>query len=388
MEGKPKRIVLLGTTWPFRPGGIATFNERLARAFMQAGHQVVIYTFSLQYPSFLFPGKNQFSDQPKPADLDIHIRVNSIHPLNWIAVGRELRKMAPDLLIVRFWIPLMAPALGTIARIVRGNGKTRIIALTDNVVPHEKRLGDRFLTRYFVRSVHGFVTLSAKVTEDLRRFVPKAPACFTPHPLYDNFGAAIPRRESLQHLQLDPEFRYLLFFGFIRDYKGLDWLLEAFADPRLRKYKLKLIVAGEYYTSSEKYDQMIADLNLADHLVLHTDFISDEQVPDYFGACDLVVQPYKSATQSGVTQIAYHFEKPILVTNVGGLGEIVPNGKVGYTVSPHPSAIADAIVDFYEHDRYDRFVEEVRQEKSRFSWDKMVDAFDRIDEEVSKNLLI
>ena len=383
-----RRIVLLGTTWPFRSGGIATFNERLARALIFEGNEVVIYTFSLQYPGFLFPGKNQYSDQPAPNDLDIRIKVNSINPFNWISVGRELRKLSPDLLIIRFWLPLMAPVLGTIARIVRKNHHTRIISLADNIVPHEKRIGDFLLSKYFVGSVDGFITLSHKVLDELKRLRPSVPVFYTPHPIYDNFGQALSREKALQNLNLDPNFRYLLFFGFIRDYKGLDWLLTAFAEPGMRNFPVKLLVAGEYYTSSQKYEEIIRVNHLEDHVVLHTHFIDDSMVPSYFGAADMIVQPYKSATQSGVTQIAYHFEKPILVTNVGGLGEIVPHGKVGYSVAPDPEAIAEALIDFFENVRMDEFIQHIRIEKIRFSWKSMVETFERLDNEILKNRLI
>ena len=388
MTSEKKKIVLLGTTWPFRPGGIATFNERLARALINEGHDVTIYTFSLQYPGFLFPGKGQYSDQPAPKDLVIRIAVNSVNPFNWISVGRELKKLAPDLLIIRFWIPLMAPALGTIARITRKNLHTRVIALADNIIPHERRIGDLLLTKYFIHSIDGFVTLSHKVLDDLKRLRPSAPVLYTPHPLYDNFGKAVSRKDALKQLGLDPEYRYLLFFGFIREYKGLDWLLTAFADERLRKFRLKLLVAGEFYTSSEKYDAIIRENNLEDLVVLHTEFIRDAMVPFYFSAADLIVQPYKSATQSGVTQIAYHFEKPMLVTDVGGLGETVPNRKVGYTVTPAPEAITEALLDFMENDRSDEFIKNVVTEKVRFSWERMVETIEKLDIEILKNRLI
>jgi D-inositol-3-phosphate glycosyltransferase len=383
-----KQIVLLGTTWPFRSGGIASFNERLARALMADGNDVTIFTFSLQYPGFLFPGKSQYSDQPAPEDLSIKIKVNSVNPFNWISVGREIRKLSPDLLIIRFWIPLMAPALGTIARLVRKNHHTRIIAMADNIIPHERRIGDLILTKYFVRSIDGFITLSHKVLEDLKKLRPTAPALYAPHPLYDNFGKAVSRDEALQHLDLDPEYRYLLFFGFIREYKGLDWLLTAFANPGLRKFRVKLLVAGEYYAAPQKYEEIIREKHLEEYVVLHTRFIDDKMVPYYFGAADLIVQPYKSATQSGVTQVAYHFEKPILVTDVGGLGEIVPNGKVGYTVSPDPESIAEALLDFLENNPSAEFIKNIKIEKIRFSWEKMVETFEKLDHEILKNRLI
>ena len=380
-----RKIILVGTTWPFRSGGIATFNERLTRAMIENGDEVTIYTFSLQYPSFLFPGKTQRSDQPAPEGLDIRIKVNSINPFNWLSVGKEIRQIQPDLLLVRYWTPFMAPCLGTIARIVRGNNHTKVIAIADNVIPHEKHFVDNTLTRYFTKYCHGFITMSRAVLNDLKYFRPLAPILYTPHPLYDIFGSIVPREEALKKLNLSSQFRYLLFFGFIRDYKGLDWLLEAFGDEKLRQFPVKLIVAGEFYTSSEKYLQIIRDKNLADHVILRTDFIADQDVANYFGAADMIVQPYKSATQSGVTQIAFHYNKPMLVTDVGGLSEIIPHGKVGYVVEPGPAAIAEAIFDFYENDRGEFFTGNVIREKEKFSWGTMVETIDIVMDKINKS---
>ena len=371
-----KKIILLGTTWPSRSGGIATFNERLTKALIENGDEVINYTFSLQYPSFLFPGKTQLSDQPAPEGLDIRIRVNSVNPFNWLAVGREIMRLKPDLLLVRYWTPFMAPCLGTIARIVRKNSYTRVIAIADNIIPHEKHFFDSALTHYFTRSCNGFVTLSRAVLNDLKKFRPLAPMIYTPHPLYDIFGKIVSREKAIKRLELNPDYRYLLFFGFIRDYKGLDWLLEAFGDEKLRSLPLKLIIAGEFYTSSEKYLKIISEKNLQDYVILRTDFIPDQDVANYFGAADMVVQPYKSATQSGVTQIAFHYNKPMLVTDVGGLAETIPHGKVGYVVNPGPEAITDAIWDFYSNARIDSFTANVIAEKEKFSWGTMVETIE------------
>ncbi len=379
-----KKIILLGTSWPFRGGGIATFNERLAKALAENGDEVIIYTFSLQYPSFLFPGKTQYSDQPAPPDLDIKVKVNSINLFNWLKVGREIRNLKPDLLLVRYWTPFMAPCLGTIARIARKNKHTKVIAIADNIVPHEKHFFDTFLTRYFTNSCNGFVTLSQSVLNDLKRFRPTAPMLYTLHPLYDIFGKSVTREKAIAKLELDPAFRYLLFFGFIRDYKGLDWLLEAFGDKKLRKFPIKLIVAGEFYTSSEKYLQIIKEKNLEEHVELRIGFIADQDIANYFGAADMVVQPYKTATQSGVTQIAYHYNKPMLVTDVGGLGEIIPDGKVGYVVKPNPKAITAAIYDFYEKDRNQFFTDNVIAEKEKFSWGTLVETIELVLEKSMK----
>jgi len=380
-----RKIILLGTTWPFRSGGIATFNERLTRALIDNGDEVVNYTFSLQYPSFLFPGKTQLSDQPAPEGLDIRIKVNSVNPFNWFSVGREIRQLKPDLLLVRYWIPFMAPCLGTISRIARRNDHTKVIAIADNIIPHEKHLIDNLLTRYFTDSCNGFITMSRAVLNDLKQFRPLAPMVYTPHPLYDIFGSIVPREEALKQLNLSADFRYLLFFGFIRDYKGLDWLLEAFGDQKLRRFPVKLIVAGEFYTSSEKYLQIIRNKNLTDYVILRTDFIPDHDVANYFGAADMIVQPYKSATQSGVTQIAFHYNKPMLVTDVGGLGEIIPHGKVGYVVKPGPEAITEAIFDFYNNDRNDFFTGNVISEKEKFSWGTMVETIEIVFDKIFKN---
>jgi glycosyltransferase involved in cell wall biosynthesis len=324
----------------------------------------------------------EFSDIPKRPKLDMSPFDRKVYLRR--RASRKIRKEKPDLLIVRYWIPFMAPCLGTIARIARKNKVTKVLTIADNIIPHERRIGDRLFTWYYTRSSDGFITMSKAVLKDLKRLRPGAPMAFTPHPLYDTFGKVVSREHSLKELKLSSNYRYLLFFGFIRDYKGLDWLLEAFADERLRKYPLKLIVAGEFYTSAEKYDQLIKEKNLSEHVIMRTDFIADNEVPYYFGASDMIVQPYKSATQSGVTQIAFNYNKPMLVTDVGGLGETIPNGKVGYVVDPGPDAIADAICDFYENDRREFFTQNVIAEKEKFSWGSMVETIGVVYEKILK----
>lgn len=366
------KVVILGSAHPLR-GGLASYNERLAREYMRQGHSVQIYTFSLQYPEFLFPGKSQYSDQPAPDDLYIHVKVNSVNPLNWLKIGKEIAALNADLLIVKFWLPFMAPCLGTIARRVKKNGKTKVISILDNVIPHEKRPGDMAFIRYFVNSVDGFIAMSDSVLTDLRKFDTEKPAVYSPHPLFDNFGESLTKPEAYEKLGLELSTEYMLFFGFIRDYKGLDLLLEAMADERVKNLNVKLLVAGEFYTDAKPYWDQITRLGIADKLILKTDFIPDNEVRNYFCAADLVVQPYKHATQSGVTQICYHFDRPMLVTNVGGLPEMVPDGKVGYVVAPEPKAIADAIVDFYANHRELRFRDNIRVEKKKYAWSNMLE---------------
>jgi D-inositol-3-phosphate glycosyltransferase len=372
------KVVIIGPAYPLR-GGLATYNERLARAFRAAGDEVRLVTFSLQYPNFLFPGQTQFSTEPGPTDLAIEVSLNSVNPLSWLAVGRRLRRERPDLVVFRFWLPFMGPALGTVARLVRGNGYTRVVAITDNVIPHEKRPADGPQTRYFLSACDGFVTMSRSVLADLQRLgFSKKPALYRPHPLYDNFGPAKPKADALAALGLAPEFHYVLFFGFIRAYKGLDILLEALADTRVAALPVKLLIAGEFYEDAAPYEALIQKFNLESRLVRATDFIPNEKVADYFCAADLILQPYKNATQSGVSQVAYHFGRPMLVTNVGGLAELIPAGVVGYVVPPTPAAIADALIDFYAHDREEAFAAGVRQERTKFSWEVMVAALKEV----------
>ena len=360
------KICILGPAYPYR-GGIAAFDERLAHELAAEGHQVELVTFTLQYPSFLFPGKTQYSEGPAPEDLQIERRVNSINPLSWLNAGKALRKKKADLVVIAFWMPWLAPALGTIARLC----KTTTVGIVHNLMPHERKPGASLFVRYFCNSMDRFVALSNSVAEDIGRFVPGRQVAVCPHPLYDNFGTSVSREEACTKLGLNPKDRILLSFGLIRDYKGLDWLLEAFASIKDRK-GMRLMVVGEFYTDGTKYHQLAERLGIDDEVIWKTEFVPDSEVKYYFCAADLIVQPYKSATQSGVTQIAYHFERPMLVTRVGGLAEIVPDGKVGYSVKPSPEAVADAIQRFMTNSP--DFTEGIREEKQKYSWTRMAEA--------------
>lgn len=367
------KIALIGPAHPLRGGGISTFNERLAIQLQKGGHDVTIYSFSLQYPSFLFPGKSQFTDEPAPAGLRIRSLINSINPLSWLRVGMLIKKERPELVIVRYWLPFMGPCLGTILRIVRQNKYTRILCIADNVIPHEKRPGDLQFTRYFIPPVHTFITMSRDVLKDLKGLTNK-PAVFIPHPLYDNYGESIPRTQALEQLKLQQDKQYILFFGFIRKYKGLDILLEAMGDERIKAGNIELIVAGEFYGDADLYTDIIKKNDLSNKVHLFTSFIPNHEVAQYFSAADVVVQPYRSATQSGITQVAYHFEKPMIVTNVGGLAEVVPDGQTGFVTSPEPKAIADAIVKFFSPGSIPGLEANLKKEKARYSWDVFVKA--------------
>ncbi|MEN6457296.1 MAG: glycosyltransferase [Prolixibacteraceae bacterium] len=370
-------VKIIGPAYPYR-GGLAAYNERLAREFTAKGYHVEMETFTLQYPGILFPGKTQYADWKAPEGLSIRRTVNSVNPVNWIRVGNRIKKEKPDVVIFKFWIPFMAPCFGTIIRCIKRNRHTKVICIADNIIPHEKRPGDKQLTNYFMSVLDGIVAMSKSVYEDILVFRRDIPRAICAHPLFDNFGEKISRVEALLKLGLDPSFQYMLFFGFIRDYKGLDLLLKAMANPTLHKMPVKLIVAGEFYTDPKPYFELIEKLGISSKIIMRDRFISDHEVNKYFCSADIVVQPYKDATQSGVTQIGYHFEKPMLVTNVGGLAEIIPDQKIGYVVRPDEEDIARALIDFYQDKRQSEFEANVAEEKLKFSWNSMVGAIEKV----------
>lgn len=369
------KIIVLGTSWPYR-GGLATFNERLARQFVSEGNEVEIWTFTLQYPSFLFPGKTQYTSESAPQGLTIRRILNSCNPFNWLRVGRAVRKAAPDLLICCYWMSFFAPAYGLISRMAKRNGKTRCIALVHNMIPHEPNILDKLFAPYFVNSQDGFVALSESVVRDIDKLDKKdKPKSFSPHPIYDHYGERMTKAEACKALGFDSTKNYMLFFGLVREYKGLDILLDAFGEIKNRLPDLQLIIAGEFYEDEDKYRAQIESNGLTDRIILRNEFIPDGDLRKYFGAADLIVQPYKTATQSGVTQVAFHFEKPMLVTNVGGLGEIVHDHKMGYACEPTVEAISADILDYYKNNRQEAYTAYLQKEKNKYAWSKMTCAF-------------
>jgi glycosyltransferase involved in cell wall biosynthesis len=371
-----KKIVIVSPAHPLR-GGIAASTERLAVELQKKGLSVVIYSYSLQYPGFLFPGKTQFTSDPPPLGANgkpLHIVtcINSVNPLSWILTGLRIASERPDQVIVRFWLPFMGPALGTLLRIARWRTRTRVTGLVDNIIPHEKRPGDRLFARYFTGACDDFLVMSKSVGEEIRLFSGK-PVVFSPHPLYDNYGELQNRDTARKTLGIPAEAQVALFFGFIRQYKGFDLFLRALAHTP----HIHALVAGECYEDWASYQQIIDDNDMTDRVHIVTDFIPSEQVSLYFSAADIVVQPYRSATQSGISQIAYHFGLPMIVSNVGGLPEIVTDKVSGYVVTPDAASVSDALNDFFENNRNEEMRIGVQREKERFTWDKMADALIR-----------
>lgn len=324
----------------------------------------------MQYPNFLFPGKTQTEafDMKGPEGVKINSTISSVNPISWWLTARKIARYQPDFVVVRYWLPFMGPCLGTICRWVKRMTGVPVVAICDNVIPHEKRIGDKLFTKYFTRQIDKFVAMSASVLEDLKQFDSEKPRKLLYHPVYNHFGEKVDKAFARKHLSISEESKVMLFFGIIRKYKGLKLLLKALAKVKT-KQNLKLIVAGEFYEDRAKYTRLIDKLGLTSNVIVNAGFVDKHKVKFYFCAADIVAQPYLSATQSGVTQIAYHFETPMLVTNVGGLPEMVPNGKVGYVTERDAQAIANAIEQYFEGEDQEKFRENILEEKKRFSWD-------------------
>jgi len=336
-------IAYLSTFYPFR-GGIAQFNASLIQAFDNIGHSAQAYTFTCQYPSFLFPGKTQMVSESDPAiEINSQRVLSTINPFTYFAAAKKIAAVNPDVLVMKYWMPFFGPSLGTVA--ARMPEKTKAIAILDNVLPHEKRFFDPAFNAYFLKRIDGFVAMSEQVKGDLLKLKPDARVILLPHPIYDHFGKRISSAEARKKLGLNPNKKTLLFFGFIREYKGLDNLIEAFGTL---DDSYQLLIAGESYGSFEKYDTLIAANKNKANIRVFNDYIPDSAVCDFFSAADVCILPYRSATQSGITGISYNFGVPLIATNKGGLAEFIEHQKTGLIIEESaPDCISQGIRDFY-----------------------------------------
>ncbi|HTY59828.1 MAG TPA: glycosyltransferase [Bacteroidota bacterium] len=370
------KITIVGTAYPLR-GGIAHYNALLYRE-LGARHAVDIVTFRRQYPGFLFPGKTQ--QEEGAADgfrVPAEVLVDSINPLNWVTTGRRIRSRRPDLVIFKYWLPFFGPCFGTIARVVKRGSDAKVLFICDNVVPHERRPGDRLFTRYAFGAVDSFVVQSRAVERDLLAFVPEASYAYVPHPVYNGFGSTVPVADARHRLGITARY-VLLFFGYVRKYKGLDVLLDAVALLK-DQLDLALIVVGEIYDGEQAYREQILRLGLASRVTLRSDYVPNDEVKYYFSAADAVVLPYTSATQSGIAQIAYNFDLPVIASDVGGLSEVVHDGVTGALVPPgDPRALASKILEYCTTMDRERLRAAVREEKKQYSWENLVAAIERL----------
>ena len=368
-------IVIVGTAFPLR-GGIAHYNALLYQE-LSKNHTVQLITFKRQYPSFLFPGKTQSETGGELLTVPSESLVDSINPLNWLSVGREIRRRKPDLIIFKYWLPFFGPCFGTIARVTKWGRDTKVLFICDNIIPHEKRPGDRVFTRYAFRGADYFIVQSDTVERDLLRFWPDAKYRKAAHPVYNIFGSPIEKQKARQLLGVTAK-RVLLFFGYIRKYKGLHVLLDAMGMLKTSG-NIHLFAVGECYDDEQIYRNQIAALKIGDMVTLHTDYVPNDRVGLYFSAADAVILPYLSATQSGIAQIAYNFDRPVIATRVGGLAEVVIDGETGLLVPrDDPRALANGIKRFYEEGDPAKFENNVQREKKKYTWEVMASTIENL----------
>ena len=380
-DDEKMRIAIVGPMHPYR-GGIAHFTEMTVTGLADRGHDVHPVSFSRQYPELLFPGKTQYEpDSDAPAAIRGAPRLlDSINPLSWFRTGFALRDAAPDAVVFQYWMPFFAPAYGVVARGLRRHYGLPSFAVVHNALPHERHLGDAWLSRFFLSACAGHVVMSDAVADDTRRLAgPDADIEQIEHPVYERFGDPVPPGQARAALDLPEEAPVILFFGFVREYKGLHVLLQALPEVLQAVPDLHLVVAGEPYDDPERYRRLIREHGLEAHVHWHDAYIPSGDVPTYFCAADLVVQPYVSATQSGVAQIATHFERPMVVTDVGGLAESIPHEEAGFVVPPEsPSALAASIRRFFRDHWAETLAAGVRERRRAQQPARLFDAIERL----------
>lgn len=364
------RIAFLSPFYPYR-GGIAQFSDSLYLS-LQKSTEIKAFTFTRQYPGFLFPGKTQYVAE---ADIDRGINaervLDSVNPLTYRRTAEKIREFEPDVVLISYWMPFFAFSLGRVARILKKIcPQAKIISVMHNVIPHEKRTGDDFLTRFYLKQNDGFAVLNEKSKDDLLKLKPDAKYIVLPHPLYDHYGNKIEKTEARRELGIPPDKKVMLFFGLIRSYKGVDLILEALAELDKSYY---LIIAGEVYGSFDKYKEIIKKNLLENRVLLQTKFIPESEIALYFSAADVCVLPYRSGTQSGIEGVSYHFGLPVIVTDVGGLKETVEKYNTGLIVSrPEAALLKEAVKKYFEGDLSLRRSLEtnIAEYKKQYSWDK------------------
>jgi len=373
------KIILVGTSFPMR-GGIAHYVALLYRKLVEMGHEVQIISFKRQYPDLLFPGKTQQDNSQQAIELPSHPLIDSINPVSWIRTWLHIRKLKPDLVVYKYWMPFFAPCYGTIVLLTRLFTRTKSLYIGDNIVPHEQiPVVDWLLTKWALWKVDHFIVQSQTVENDLLRFKPRARFRQVPHPVYEIFTADYTQQTARTRLNLADDEKVLLFFGYVRAYKGLHHLIAALPEV-LSEMPVRLLIAGEFYEDEEKYIQQIKELGLEQAILLKTDYIPNEEVGLYFTAADVTVLPYLSATQSGIIQIAYNFDKPVITTDVGGLPEVIEPGKTGFIVPAADNhALAQAIIRFFRAREGTDFPGYIKTYKKRFSWENLAEAITGFD---------
>jgi glycosyltransferase involved in cell wall biosynthesis len=359
------KIAFLSPFYPYR-GGIAQFGDSLYLALSKT-NDVQAYTFTRQYPDMLFPGKTQYvSDEDTNRHINAIRILDSVNPLSYYKTAKEIINFNPDLLIISYWMPFFAPSLGKITALVKKKG-IKVIGLLHNVIAHENRFYDRAFTKYFFGKCDGFIILNRSSEKDLKSIVPNAKCLIRAHPLYDHYGTKIDWREARIKLGIIKDKKVVLYFGFIRNYKGLDLLIKAFG---VLDESYELVIAGEAYGDFKSYENLIEECGITKRVKLHVHYIEEKEIPVFFSAADVCVLPYRSATQSGIIGMAYHFNMPVIATNVGGLAEMIEDEKTGLIIdSPSSIMMSAKIREFFDTREYRNYPANIEKYKQKHSWD-------------------
>lgn len=378
------KIIIVGTAFPLR-GAMAQLNAILAN-YLSKDHDVEIFSFKRQYPELLFPGKTQLDTSDNNIlnkDIPNTNIIDSINPFNWQKTAKKIAAKKPDLIILRFWIPFFAPVFYRISNYVKKKTGAKILFICDNVIPHEKRPGDNFLIKLIFKVGDYFIIHSKSVEEDLKKFINGKPYKYTPHPIYNIFGDHIRKEDAVNSIKKDFNINLhgknvILFFGYVRKYKGLKYLIDAMPEI-LKSVDVTLLIVGEFYEDEKITHDHIKKLGLEKIIFVISDYIPNEKVRYFFCASDVVVLPYIDATQSGITQIAYYYDKPVIATDVGGLSEAVHDGETGFLIKPKdPESVANAVIKFYNNDLEEKFTLAAREEKKKYEWERMTEAIEEL----------
>ncbi len=371
------RLALVSVAPPYR-GGIS-LNSAILLTHLQKTHTVRCFNYTRLYPEFLFPGKTQYETGTPAVNVDSIRCLDSVNPIAWYKTALQILEFRPEAVIFRFWNPFFAPALGTIARLLRKKSPhTRLIALSDNIIPHESHFFDAPLIRFFLKKMDAHIVLSESVERDLLKFIPAAKYSKIHHPVFNVFGAPLSSAQARNKLKITARY-VILYFGLVRQYKGLDVLIRATGILKKQFSDFQVLAVGECYGDAGKYEQLISEEGVEDKFSWCNTYVPDQEVGDYFSAADVVALPYHHATHSGVVPLAYHFDKPVVVTRVGGLHEVVKEGQSGFLIDPDsPLALAECLYSNLVSGKFAGMTEGVRRQKEEFSWESFVKGIEEL----------
>lgn len=361
-------IVVIGPYFPYR-GGISDTNQELCETLNKLGHNVNVISFKLLYPSLLFPGRTQFYKENSKQDIKSKRLINSINPFNWINNSRVINDLNPELVISTYWTPFLAPCLSFINNTINKN--ILKIGIVHNAYPHEKNIFQKKLFKIYLKSINKIITLSKNINNQINEISKSKKKIVLFHPIPKKFGKPIKKQIAKKKIGLKKDYNYLLFFGLIRKYKGLDILIESMSEIIKKRNDVKLLIVGENYESIIKYKKLIKKNNLENCISFINHFISEQEIKYWFCSSELVIQPYKKASQSGITPLSFQFETPTVCTNISGLSEYIIDNKDGFLSNPNSNDLAKKILMALNSD-LTLIKKEIRNKKEKLTWNNFV----------------